>query len=368
MIDEYTPQRPGVESVDADNLQLFCGDELPSIGTAVAIGDGDRRLFAVVRRHAGARRVDAWLPCRPDWVKPTTPIEPTGRPAGFAPPQQGPLTIDASLIRPAEPDDVLLWPEAPAYNELSGRRGVVKTDIAALDVLAPICAGGLNLIIDQSKRCEAFFRLASLTFDDLNPESALYAGHRGDPAQLGDNIHWHIDAGDSLNTQIASLQLAIAASPTLRTHRSATAVVELPDLHPHPPSATPAQDGRRRGIADIVARLGRHLVSTDEAELTTLLLLRPPSDNPGLATIIDSLSLGDVDATLVIDEEGRLRPERSSSDAPLDDEDQQLRQQHQQTMHLARRAADKSAVFGDVELTDDERRAIEEAEEFRVRV
>lgn len=370
-IDDYESLTPSVQTVDGDWLRLFCGDDLPSIGEAVAIkkpGE-DHRLHAVVRRHAGARRVDAWLPLTPEWVQQGVGIEPTGRPAAFRLPESTRLTPHCEVLRPAREGDVPLWTDPPGWHQLSGERPALAVDIDPIDVLAPLCEGGVNLIIDDTEGAEAFFRLAQAAHGAVTPRRTLVAtAEGGDGALSLEKTDWQVDVGDSTRSHIAALQMVIALAGRLRDTRRSLAVVELPVPARTSPAGEPRRGGPRRGIPDIVERLARHLVTTEQASVTSLLLLRPGRREDGLASIIDGLRLGDADATIFIDEQGCFRPRRSRSGAQLDEPTRSRQSRYLRAFDLARRASDKSALFGEQELTDEERDALETARRLRVEV
>lgn len=368
-VQDYTPPSPRVQEVDGDVLDVYCGEDLPPIGAAIRLEhpeDEQTAIHAVVRRHLGARRAEAWLPVRPDWVRQDLDVEPTDRPAA--------LRADSSLIvpgpdalGPADSGDVPVWPSPPEYDEISGRTTLLPVDIEAVDALSPICESGLNLVVDNTGQADGFFELARRAALELEPDRLLAAGRRHPDRSPwpDDSPDWAIEAGDSIRSQIAALQFVIALSPRLREADQSLAVVELPDLRAPSPTSTSSGRGVRDRVADVVNRLGRHLVSTDESQLTALLLLSPPQDHPGLSAVLDSLELGDADATVFIDDEGRFDPDRSRSTAELDDRRRSDRDRFQQVIQLAGDAEEKSAIFGDQELTEKEREALEVVEQTR---
>lgn len=365
---DYRPPQPALESFSGEGLVLYCGDDLPSIGTAAAvIGPDDHRLWTVVQRHAGARRVHAWSFATPDWLAPGLPIELTDRPAGFALPRDGVLRFDEEMIRPlgADDDGLPLWPEAPQWAELDPKRPSLNLGIDVLDVLAPIADGGLNLIVDTSSDDAVFHHLATRLFEAAEPRSLLVTAEDS-PLLSKPSPSFHLPPRSGVQGHIAALQCTIALATELRQTPSSLAVVELPPISSPPEfDASNANKGPRSGIADIVARLGRHLVSTKDGRITTVLRLHVPQDPTGLGAIIDTLSLGDVDATLFVDGDGRFHPGRSHSRADVDDATALRRRELLQTLELAGRARDKSAIFGDQELTDAERRALEDSQTLR---
>ena len=359
-LQDYTPPQPKVESVHGDRLAVYCGDEMPTIGTALGINVGGKRLWAVVDRHAGARRVEAWLPLRPEEVEPGLAVTISERPAAFQIDQTCALTPSPRLIRPAEGDDHLLWPEAPDWTELGGALSPLPIGIEPLDVLAPICAGGVNMIIDHSDDGRPFAALARRVDRAFTPHRRLLVAAETSPLASTAESNWQVRAGETTRSQLASLQIAIGLASALRECDQALALIELPGLTPFAelsPSATaPAAP---TGMPEIIDRLSRHLVSTKTSSLTTLLHLHIPGVFAGLADIIETLRLGDVDATIYLDEQGRFEPGRSTSRAAVDGQLQKQRRQYLQILQLADRAREKSAIFGDHDLTDEEIKALQ---------
>lgn len=372
-LEDYRAPEPQIESVDGDRLRIYCGDQLPPIGAAVAIfaddGDESSPIYAVVERHVGARRIDAWLPLRPDGIEAGLPVEPGDQPAGFSlPPSDEPLVFDPKMVRPAADGDVALWPTPPDWTQLDPRREALPIGIDAVDTLAPLCRGGVNLLIDTSEDMAASPRIAQRLEKALSPRAILVATDRPKKysSPTDDERLRRIDSPSSKASHIASLQLVIALASRLRNAGPAMAVIDLPRLHPSHDDGDSASTSSPADstLSSLIDRLGRHLVSTDEGSITTLLVLRLPAEVPGLAEIVETLDLGDVDATIHIDVRGRFAPRRSTSDAELDDDLQARRRQLLQTLDRAQRARDKSALLGDVELTDADRSALERADQL----
>lgn len=369
MIDEesirgYQTPTPKIESVDGDHLSAFCGDDIPALGSAVAIeSETEETRYAVVERHSGARRIDLWLPGAPDWVQAGTPIRPTHKPAGFARPQSESLTTGADLFRPLQEGDIVLWPDAPKMMELDGKRPALILGIDALDTLAPIAGGGVNLVINAADDAEIFSRLARRTLAEIEPATSLLATS-SDVTPDPETKAFRIDPSASLHDNIAALQVVIALGAALRHSGTSVALVDLPRLrqtgYEPPDLSAPAF-----GLPQIIDRLGRHLVSTTDGSITTILHLRIADELQGLSDIIETLNLGDVDSLIYIDSHGRFDPERSTSRADIDDATATRRHNYLQTLSLARRAREKSAIFGEHDLDPAEKKALETVEALR---
>ena len=372
-IENYVPPAANVESIHGDRIRIYFGDQLPEIGTAVAIElDDDTQLFAVVERQAGTGRVDAWLPMCPSRLIPGLAAKSTGQPAALAVPQDQPITPSPEMIGPLAEETIPLYPRPPRLAELIASRPALDLGLNALDALAPICRGGVNLVIDTTTDGLASRRLATRAACTLTPRTALLCTPEDrqfieDPSA---DQTWRICPDSSLPSQIASLQYVISCAPLLRQSSPSMAIVELPRLQ----TAGNLTSADRQlaeptapteGLPEVVDRITRHLVSTAESSLTTLLLLHIPTEIHDLAQIIETLRLGEVDATTFIDEQGRFDPRRSTSGAELDESARRRRREYLRILDTAHRAREKASLLGDVELTDGERAAVNRANELR---
>ncbi len=366
-IDRYAPSAPCVQSVDHPWLTLFGADDLPTPGHLVSIDD---QALALVFQHLGNSRALAWLPPASSTSSITqgAPITPLHRPAitTLAPanhpidPASLPLTPHPPTS-PTSADDLVLWPNPPDWTDLQPQRPALPIDLPPLDSLAPLATDGTHLIIDLSPDDQAFHSLCHRVHHHLQPASTLLIHPTSDGLITQPTAqHWHLQP-TTLGARIYALQLAIALSPRLRQSPPALAVIDLPT----PPSATPNPTGEpdplTRGIPDIIDRLATHLVATQGASLTTLLRLHIPASSSGLQTIIDTLHLGDVDATITIDHDGRFDPHRSHSRAELDSRQLSHQRELHRLLHRAQKIRDKAHLLDDDMLTEDEHRILSEA-------
>ena len=370
-IEGFEEPSPQVEAVAGLRLSLVVSDPVPEVGAAVRMeSDSGEVIFAVVRRLLGRRRVEAWMPEVPTWVRPGVAIEVLDEPAGFEIPADGRLVVDASTIGVGE-GVVPLWPEAPRWADLRGELRPVPTGVHALDVLAPVPAGGLVLVFDESGA--GFAGLARRVEEAVEPE--LRVGLLSDMAEGGvmttraptQTLEITYHGQGSGRDSLAAVQFLIALAPWLREQGEAlvTVELELPDER-----AYGVDDGRglRRGVPEILGLLTRHLVSTKEAEVTTLVHLRLPPSAQGLSDLIETFTVGDVDAMVVIDEEGGFDPGRSSSRAVVSDEAREERRRLLRVLETCGKAETTLAIFGEADLTEEEREALEELRSLRVRL
>ena len=78
------------------------------------------------------------------------------------------------------------------------------------------------------------------------------------------------------------------------------------------------------------------------------------------------MDVGDVDAQIYIDDQGRFDPYRSTSDAELDDEARRDQEKLLSVLSRAAAARDKSAMLGEFGLDEAEEQVLEKAEALRV--
>lgn len=362
-LQDYRPPGAHLESTRGEYLQFFCADHLPAMGSAIAVKEpGGQVLYAVILRHLGGRRIEAWLPGGAQGLDTDAEVTLMDEPAGFFATPGEPISITPDLLRPAQPGDFLFWTDPPKMVDLDPDRSALPVGLTAVDLLAPINRGGLHLIIDSSTDGGAARFLAQQLQEILAPETVLCCGSS---LTSGDMPSFVIDPGGDLLRHIGALQVALALGEPLRSRGEALAFIELPalDLTGHYSGESPAL---RRGIPEIVDRLGRHLASTRQSRITTLLALHLPAQATGLDDVIETLRLGDVDATIHIDRQGRFDPRRSSSRAALGDEEMEHRSQLLYHLDVAHRARDKASLLGEEELTDSERTSLQVLEGLRI--
>jgi hypothetical protein len=123
----------------------------------------------------------------------------------------------------------------------------------------------------------------------------------------------------------------------------------------------PAGLGPSSQIADAVA-------STRDCEVTCIVRLPASTGPDGFVDIVETLSLGDVDAQIFIDSRGRFEPGRSSSSVPVDELRQRQRSVAFSALHQAERAADRLNLWGEEELSDDEAMALKSAERLHASI
>ncbi|MFB6373038.1 MAG: hypothetical protein ABEN55_07970 [Bradymonadaceae bacterium] len=367
-IEDYQPRETEVVATDRGRLEIFFDEPLPDRGNVVALDSPDgETVYAVVRRHLGGNRVRAAMPEVPDWLQVGTSATAPGGRAGLTI-EGGRLELDPGALVP-ETDDGDWFPidwRKPDFADITAATAPVDTGYDGIDTVAPPVAGGLNLLIDQSNDASAFQRLAERVVDGVSSAEAIYVADASGKTtpDWADTV---VEPGAGAFGRIFAIRTAVALTSHRRDAGRETLIVgHLPAV-----GRTVADDeevGASPGYGELVDRIGAGLVSTDDARVTSLFRLPVPRRHSDIGPIIETLDVGDVDAQLLIDTDGRFDPERSSSDAPLDDDRRARQTDARDTLRRAERARDKAQLLGKQELLPDEEAAIERADTLRDQV
>ncbi|RAL20959.1 hypothetical protein DL240_14915 [Lujinxingia litoralis] len=373
-LNAYQKPEPNLEVRTREGWQAYLGDEVPSPGEAVAIlHPQHERVYAAVVRHLGARRVELWAPYWPSWVEAGLAVERSYQTSainltpGQGTPGQG--TPGHAIVVPESEGIARIWPYAPTLTELQGERPPLFLGLDAVDTIAPVVRGGLNLVIDTQDSPDhpsaLFTSLASHIRRALSEESPeLYVL---DAASVFSDAHTLIAPGKTPDQQVSALRVAVALGAAQRgRHAEVLNVLCLPVLQEFRQVSAPQEAATQWGLRELVELLNTHLASTHSTRQTTLLYLGIPPHLGGLAEIIETLCLGEVDAQLVITPEGRFNPERSVSRADISDAQQEKQQQSLSMLARSSSALDRADLFGESELSSSERDDINQANMLKV--
>jgi F0F1-type ATP synthase beta subunit len=116
-------------------------------------------------------------------------------------------------------------------------------------------------------------------------------------------------------------------------------------------------------LGQAVELLGAGLVSTRRGAITTLVRLALPGSS--LEEVAETLSLGEVDAQLMLRSSGRVDASRSRSRSEVSEELMGRRMAAQAALAEADALAERQRIFGSDELTDAERALLEETRRWR---
>lgn len=371
-ITDYEERSPQVIDVEAGWVRAFVGDDIPRIGDALGIrSESGEEVFAAVRRHAGGRTVDAMLLGVPTWVQPGVEVFQTDESAHLTAPREGQSSIDALAISAGKELDTIPFDlRAPKFAELPGARPALHTGFAAIDRLAPLAHGGLNLILDTYTGPEAYDALAA----HINAGKPSAAGEFDAVLWLSGDARAPEWATHSLTfdgnaqRQLSALRVFMSWAVWLRDQgQNVLFCAELPPLASRG-VVDEVETAMGVSIGEVVDGLGSKLASTKAGTITTLVRLPLHASASGIEYIIETMDVGDVDAQITIDDQGCFDPYRSTSDADLDDEARSEKQKLLGVLSRAAAARDKAAMLGEFGLEPREEEALEKAEALQVRL
>lgn len=367
-IENYLERPAAVIQREGDWLRAFCADTLPGIGEALAVSsEKGETVFAAVRRHTGGREVDALLLNPPDWVQAGCAVRPTGKDAHIPRPRPGLTRFEALRISAATEDAEMLAfrTRALSFAELNGARPTIPTGLAPIDHLAPVAGAGLNLVLDASPSAAAFDALCARIAHAGAFDARLRLANSNTPADWATH-ELQIDADTP--RQLTGLRVLTHWAASLRDQgQNLLICAELPPLITSGFTA-PEDAALGTSIGEVIDLLGSALSSTHTATITALIRLPLFDSAAGIDAIIETMSLGDVDAQIFIDADTRFEPTRSTSRAQLDADAQRQQQQLLGLLSRAARARDKAALWGEFGVEDAELEAIAEAQALRVRI
>lgn len=366
-VTEYEERTPQVVDVDSGWVRAFVGDDIPRIGDVLGIrSESGEEAFAAVKRHAGGRTVDALLLAVPEWVQPGLEVFSPGKPAHLPSPADGPAKVDELVISAGESIDTIPFRlRTPSFEELSGSRPTLATGYAAIDRLAPLAHGGLNLVLDSYPGPDAFDALANKSNQAGDFDAALWL--TGDDRAPDWATH-HIITGDNPQRQLTGLRVLMSWAGWLRDQgKNVLVCAELPPLASHG-VVDEAEAALGLSIGEVIDQLGSTLTSTKAGAITTLVRLPLHTSAAGIEYIIETMDVGDVDAQIYVDDQGRFEPYRSVSDAELDADARSEQQRLLSVLSRAASARDKAQMLGEFGLEPKEEEALEKVEGLRVRL
>lgn len=364
-IENYDPTGNEVLGTDRFWVELHFEVELPRVGEAVVIESGDgESVHASVRQHLGGHRVKALLLGPVGWLSEGMSAARCERPAGIELPEDGGLELTPNALIPRPDDDTdwfpLDWRE-PEFGEIAPTRPALETGYEGIDTIAPLTAGGINLLIDAGKANDALASLAERCRRELDAPSTIRLGSTADD---GTSAGIEIETPRFQGGRAIALRVATALAAHRRQNRRDTLLVaSLPEVTRTVGSQE--DTATAPGYGEIVDLLGSGLVSTNAGRITALLHLRIPESRAGIASIVETLDLGDVEAQIFVDEDGRFDPFRSTSDANLSEEQRRRQSEALSAFRRAEAAREKRRLFGDVELDNTDHNALQTVNSLR---
>lgn len=352
-IAEYQPQHPRVVRVEGLKLEVFTGDARPALGEALEVAGPNAGEVVLARLigHLGAGRGEALVLGAPEWLAAGCAVRTTGAQARWPQPDGEVWRVGASSW--TTEGGLPVHAEAPTLAQLDPARPELILEVDALDMLSPLPARGVTLVVDGSPTRRAFDALVSRVGERLAPDVALGATPAGAGALPGCGLHVEAPPQDAL----LGLRAALAWTRALRdAHAHTLVALELPPLAlPRELSASPGRLGLTLG--EVVTLLGDALASVHGHAVTTLIRLPIAQDMAGISVLAETLKLGEVDAQLVIDASGRLDPLQCRSRAQAASPARATqRDELREALALVASMEDHLAIFGlddvDDELSD----------------
>lgn len=366
-IEGYQAQTPSVTAINGDWLSAFVVDDIPKIGEVIEIiGPQGERLNAVVRRLSGARRVDAMLLRRPDWLRPGLKIRRSGEDAYISGPAPGKTRLAALDILAGDEAPGASIPfrqRSPRFAEMLGARPPIRTGVGPLDTLAAPAKNGFNLALDTSPKPAAFDKICRLIAEKSKFDALLWLSGDGRGAAWASS-ELVIEPEDPRH--ISGLRVLASWAAHLRDQGQHVLVcADLPALAYRGLNDT-VEAAMGVSIGEVIDLLGTTLSSTHQASITALMRLPLFKSAMGIDAIIETMGIGEVDAQIFIDEEGRFEPARSRTSADLDEDTRHAQRRALSLLGRAAAARDKLALMGEFGVEPDELRAIEAVEAMRV--
>jgi hypothetical protein len=356
--DELTPR---VEEVRGRNLTIFVGDERCDRGDLIVVS-ATPPLFARVFSHLGGRRVLALLLAPNESLTEGTKVTLNGDRAAVSAPDPG-ITHSRELsFVSAQEDASFDWEiTRPPFDQLGSERRPLPSGLAALDTICPLVQGGVNLILDTGANDAPWQALLEGVMQEARPTVWV-----GSSTETFDAKYVLVPSGDAEDS-IWSLRTSLCWIQGFR--RSAEQLVLVGELPTTEPGQEPilAGPGETVGMSQIVNLIGSALVSSRHTQITTLLRVKIPSEG-GIAELVDTLPLGEVDAQIFITPEATVDPRRSTSKADLDENERQKQTAALQLLAQADAIRDRIQLWGIDELEEEEEKVLEDVKRLTIQL
>lgn len=354
-----------VDAARGEVLEVYVGDALPPVGRALRIGGA---CVARVTRHLGQRRVAALLLSAHPAAVVGASVEVLAGQAMFPAPEGARLVLEgASFVE----EGGLSWEVArPGWLELDPARPALLLGDDVLDTLCPLAARGMNLVVDAGRSPRPFERLAGHAIGALGADEVIVLGEIA-PELPGRRVSgrgmvawravvaWACEARDAGRSVAVVGALEVGGEEGGEQVRGGAAA----EGARNPPTNKWSSEEGGATLGQAVELLGAGLVSTRRGAITTLVRLALPGS--ALEEVAETLSLGDVDAQLMLRSSGRVDASRSRSRSEVSEALMGRRMAAQAALAEADALALRQRIFGSDELTDAERALLEETRRWR---
>lgn len=384
-LEEYQALTPQLERLQGQRATIFMGDDLPEPGEAIALGQDETLCVVRCVGAAGGRRVFAdGLGPWPQGLSVGASATRLHKPATLGQLDWSAPCVDLSQAGFSTRGQRLDW-SAPGWMELEMSRQPLSLGVEAIDTRATLARGGLHLLVDTSDSLSALEALAqralaALTLHDRPISTLLIApsSYQAILPQAASRRHLQLAAQDA--AYIYTLRAALANLRAPETPRDGEldallVLVALPTMGQEVErlgyAAPVARQGHERGYAQLIDDIGSALASTHNRQITTLIHLplgRPVRD---LSHLLETLSLGDVDAQLLLQSasgQPAVDVARSRSKVELEAGSPLERARHLANIALSQAAQlkQRAAMFGIDELEEHEQQRLSLAERYQL--
>lgn len=373
-IESYEPRGTEVLEVEDGRALVSFETAVPSIGEAVRLIPADderaggRALYGWVQSLKGNRRAILALTGPSGAIEPGDGLEATGEPAALALPEGDVLDLGDSMLQPAGSGTFSLELDSPDFEALDGGRPALKVGHPVLDVVAPVCGRGMNLIVDAAPSPYddpgSFENLVERVREVLDDDvTSIWIGEDATTSapRWVDTV---VRPADGDFGRIMALRAGVCLAAHHRDRGNNVLLVgELPAPTAGTHRLSDAETAAGVSMEELIAQLGAKAASTNNGAVTMLLRL-PVGHIDGLGTIVETLGIGEVDGQVVLDAQGNVRPRRSSSRAELGEETREKQRDLLGKLQRAEQVREKRQIWGEIELSPEEKEVLEEAEEL----
>lgn len=356
-----------IEVMSHGEARLFLGDARVAQGELCHVSSTGETLR--VKALTGQREALAGTLNGTLTATASAQFEATGEQALFPAPGEHTFVMSQARYVSAHTGGLTVEVELPKFGQLDGARVLMPTGMDALDVLSPLSQGGVNLVIDATTTRQGFMALRQRVSDALGDTVSPVTVHTTQGALTG--AREVIPANPSREAFYMALKVAASWAASCRAQgEEQLFIVELPvmstqEAWQHYSVSRGERSGREMSYAEVIGWIGDHFTSTTSARITTLVTFTMPGAEGDLGDIIDTMGLGDVDAVVVIDEQGRYAPQRSRSRTPQPADMATEAMRVRGMLHRADQIAQKIALFGEDDLEPGELATHHEATSWR---
>lgn len=371
MTEEYTAPEPTVTSIDGLWVEVFTGDNRVSVGDLIRIDTASEATYGVIRTTLGERKARVLVLGKTRKITGGTAITFPESSVSITAPGEAPrqFSIDQLALAPSSDTNESISYElaTPEFGGVLTQFDLVETGYEYVDLLSPLARGGINLILDNSPSGTGFKNLCARAADDIEPDRQLITGPETEETA---EDWYHIEYSNRLRRAseptLVALRIAACWLQYWRDKRDEDSlfVGHLPSLQLNGTDGSTESEISRRSIDEVIDKLTTHLYSTESAKITTLLRLPLQASHEGIASIAETLQLGDVETSVFVSDEDTYDPLRSASSVELDSFMQKKQTEARRKLKKANQIKDRNQIFGEAMLSEKERELLNRTQQF----